>query len=80
MAETKMRSKKECFKFLKHDCKTYLPEHHASVTTYFLKDLVSGNKKRKKTWRRYYILGINANEHLEIFCPQYENISVNGML
>ena len=25
-------------------------------------------------------LGIKANEHLEIYCPQYENISVKGML
>ena len=52
VAETKMRSKKECFMFLKHDCKTYLPYHEDCVTTYFLKDLMTGAKKRKKTWRR----------------------------
>ena len=46
-AEVKVRSKRELFMMLKHDCKTYLPEHPDYVTTYFLKDLVSGNKKRK---------------------------------
>ena len=25
-------------------------------------------------------LGIKANEHAEIYCPQYENISIRGML
>ena len=45
--EAKVRSKKELFMMLKHDCQTYLPEHPDSVTTYFLKDLMSGKKKRK---------------------------------
>ena len=46
-AEAKERSKKELFMMLKHDANTYLPEHPDYVTTYFLKDLVSGKKKRK---------------------------------
>ena len=47
VAEAKVRSKREWFMMLKHDCSTYLPDHPDAVTTYFLKDLVSGKKKRK---------------------------------
>ena len=46
-AEAKVRSKREWFMLLKHDCQTYLPDHPDAVTTYFLKDIVSGKKKRK---------------------------------
>ena len=46
-AEAKVRSKRELFMMLKHDCQTYLPDHPDCVTTYFLKDIVSGKKKRK---------------------------------
>ena len=45
--EAKLRSKKECFVFLVLDCKTYLPSDPDCVTTYFLKQLISGEKKRK---------------------------------
>ncbi len=45
--EAKARSKKELFMILKHDVKAYLPEKHDYVTTNFLKELVSGTKKRK---------------------------------
>ena len=45
----KLRSKKECFQFLVVDCQVYLPDDHACVTTYFLKQLCSGEKKCKFT-------------------------------
>ena len=45
--EAKLRSKKECFVFLVIDCKTYLPDDPDSLTTYFIKQLISGEKKRK---------------------------------
>ena len=61
VAETKMRSKKECFMFLKHDCKTYLPHHEDCVTTYFLKDLMTGEKKRRNERR----LRLNINSSSE---------------
>ena len=47
--EAKLRSKKECFQFLVVDCQIYLPDDPACVTTYFLKQLCSGEKKRKFT-------------------------------
>ena len=45
----KFRSKKECFQFLVVDCQIYLPDDPACVTTYFLKQLCSGEKKCKFT-------------------------------
>ena len=45
--EAKLRSKKECFVFLNIDCKAYLPDDPDCVTTYFCKQLISGEKKRK---------------------------------
>ena len=47
--EAKLRSKKECFQFLVVDCQIYLPDDPACVTTYFLKQLISGEKKCKIT-------------------------------
>ena len=47
--EAKLRSKKECFQFLVVDCQIYLPDDPACVTTYFLKQLCSGEKKCKFT-------------------------------
>ena len=41
---SKFRSKRECYTFLTLDVKAYLPEYK-HVTIYFLKELVSGEKK-----------------------------------
>ena len=41
---SKFQSKRECYTFLTLDVKAYLPDYKA-VTVYFLKDLVSGEKK-----------------------------------
>lgn len=43
---SKFRSKKECYFFLTVDSKVYLPAHEC-VTQYFLKKLMTGEKKRK---------------------------------
>ena len=40
----KYRSKRECFKFMTVDCKAYIDKFE-HVTTYYLKDLISGKKK-----------------------------------
>ena len=40
----KYRSKKECYNFLTVECKFYLPPYD-TITIYFLKDLITGNKK-----------------------------------
>ena len=42
----KFRSKREVYQFLTLDVRAYLPPVH-TVTLYFLKDIVSGAKKRK---------------------------------
>ena len=42
----KYQSKRECYNFLAVDAGVYLPAYD-QVTIYFLKDLVSGRKKRK---------------------------------
>ena len=42
----KFRSKREIYQFLTLDVRAYLPPVH-TLTVYFLKDLVSGAKKRK---------------------------------
>ena len=49
LVASKLRSKKECFQFLVVDCQVYLPDDPACVTTYFLKQLCSGEKKCKFT-------------------------------
>ena len=43
---SKYRSKNEIYSFLTLDVKCYLPPPH-TLTLYFMKDLVSGQKKRK---------------------------------
>ena len=42
----KFRTKRECYFFLTLDCKAYLP-HESTVTIYFLKDLISGDRRCK---------------------------------
>ena len=42
----KFRSKREVYQFLTLDVRAYLPPVH-TLTLYFLKDIVSGAKKRK---------------------------------
>ena len=42
----KFRTKRECYHFLTLDCKAYLP-HESTVTIYYLKDLISGDKRCK---------------------------------
>jgi len=43
----KYRSKRECYNFLTVECKVYLPAYD-TVTIYFLKDLMTGVKQRKR--------------------------------
>ena len=41
---SKFQSKRECYTFLTLDVKAYLPPYK-NITIYFLKDLVSGERK-----------------------------------
>ena len=43
----KFQSKKECYRFLSHDCGTYLAAYQ-SMTIWHLRDLISGNRSRIK--------------------------------
>ena len=42
----KYKSKRECYNFLTVQVEVYLPAYE-TVTIYFLKDIISGKKKRK---------------------------------
>ena len=42
----KYNSKRECFTFLTVDAGVYLPDYE-QITIYFLKDVISGKKKRR---------------------------------
>ncbi len=42
----KCRNKLECYRLLTVDIKAYLPSHD-TITTYFLRDLISGKSKCK---------------------------------
>ena len=42
----KYNSKRECYNFLAVDAGVYLPSYE-QVTIFFLKDIISGKKKRK---------------------------------
>ena len=70
----KFRSKREIYTFLTLDVKAYLPAVH-TVTVYFLKDLVSGTKKRKfPIAANLSFADIQMRSVVHISCPAYENL------
>ena len=64
----KFQSKGEVFKFLTHDCSTYLPGYE-SVTIFHMRDLVSGKKIR-----------IKDVDVKHIIVPHFEGLKVETML
>ena len=78
----KYRSKPECFSFLTVKVKAYLPSVD-TVTVYFLRDLVSGKAKCKYwslfTNRFVFLLVVKCSEVKQIYCPQYEGLSIKPM-
>ena len=66
--EAKYGDKPECYKFLAHDCGTYLPSYDC-ITVWHLRDLASGKKKR-----------IQGKNVMHIMIPQYDGLSVAHIL
>ena len=62
----KFRSKKECYFFMTVTVKAYLPGYE-TVTIYFLKDLMSGAKKRK-------VISLFNFDHLDVKCSNFRYI------
>ena len=76
---SKFRTKREIFTFLAVDGEAYLPPFE-TVTVYFLKDIIQGQKKCKYP---YFVLTIavvstHAVRHLPV--PQYPNLSMEKIL
>ena len=64
----KFQSKGEVFKFLTHDCSTYLPAYD-TVTIYHMRDLVAGKKIR-----------IKDVDVKHITVPHFEGLKIEAML
>ena len=76
----KYRSKNEVFMFLTVDCRAYLCDA-SCLTVYFLKALVSGEKRCK--WPLLSLTRsevIRCDEVRYLFCPQYENLHIEDIL
>ena len=76
----KFRSKREIYQFLTLDVRAYLPAVH-TLTIYFLKDIVSGAKKRKyQAANNPTMADIQMRSVVHISCPAYENLSLEQVL
>ena len=64
----KFQSKGEVFRFLTHDCGTYLPSYE-NVTVFHMRDLVAGKKIR-----------IKAADVKHITVPHFEGLKIQTML
>ena len=64
----KFQSKREVYKFLTHDCRSYLPEYEA-VTIYHMADLAAGRRKR-----------IHQDDMGHITVPHYKGLTIEAML
>ena len=75
----KFRSKREIYQFLTIDVRAYLPPPN-TLTVYFLKDLVSGAKKRKCAIADLMSLSdVQMQSVVHISCPAYENLSLDNI-
>ena len=77
------RSKREIHTFLTVDCSVYLPQVE-QVSIYFLRDLVSGNKKSKCTGSAFVsdpalYIGVKNKEVRHITVPQYEGLALKDI-
>ena len=79
----KMSDKREVYNFVTLDLKAYVPPYD-NVTIYFLKDLMSGRKKRMY-FLSYLVtfslpVGIPAVDALHYNVPYYETLTVKKLL
>ena len=75
----KYRSKREIYTFLTVDGEVYLPPFE-TVTVYFCKDIVEGNKKCKSSDILLTILVVSTHAVRHLSAPQYENLSMEKIL
>ena len=66
--EAKCGDKPEVYKFLAHECNTYLPPYE-NVTVWHLRDLASGKKRR-----------IKGTQTKHIMVPQFSGLAIKHML
>ena len=64
----KFQSKKECYRFLSHDCGVYLAAYQ-SMTVWHLRDLISGNRKR-----------VSEKAVNQINVPYFEGLKIESFL
>ena len=78
--QAKYQSKRECYNFLTVQVEIYLPPYE-TVTIYFLKDIISGKKKRKCPIRLSPnpTLDVKAKKVRNICIPQYEGLAMKDM-
>ena len=78
--QAKYQSKRECYNFLTVQVEIYLPAYE-TVTIYFLKDIISGKKKRK--CRIHFFsnraVDVKAKSVRTICIPQYEGLAMKDM-
>jgi hypothetical protein len=75
----KYRSKREIYTFLTVDGEVYLPPFE-TVTVYFLKDIVEGNKKCTYSDLFLTILVVSTHAVRHLSAPQYDNLSMGKIL
>ena len=72
----KFKSKREIYQLLTVDAKAYLPPYDA-VTIYFLKDLISGEKKCKLSiFSDHAFLVVKCADIIHVFVPAYEGLGL----
>ena len=78
---SKFRSKSEVFVFLATDCNAYLA-HVTCYTIYFLKDLITGNRKCKSTFQMLTVTraDIKNTAVMTLYAPQYDNLRVEDIM
>ena len=82
---SKYKSKREVYNFLTVDCHAYLPPYD-NLTIYFLKDLVSDDKKSKFLIKLLFLILnftfiVMKSSHIQhLSVPQYEGLNIETIL
>ena len=82
-AAAKMQTKREWYNFLTIDCDACIPGYD-NVTMYFIRDLVSGERKckffRKIFFLNFWLVVFRNKKILSMTVPQYETLSMKKMM
>jgi hypothetical protein len=76
---SKFRSKREIYTFLTVDGEVYLPAFE-TVTVYFCKDIVEGNKKCESSEILLTFVVVSTHSVRHLSAPQYDNLSMAKIL